>query len=399
MNSLPALLGNDPIFDKKVPLAKPVLPDLQIFAEELEPIFRSGILTKGAHLRRFEEMVAEHLGVKHAVGVSSCTAGLMLTYRALDLSGEVIVPSFTFMATVGALAWLDLKPVFVDVDPATTTIDVSAVEAAITSRTTAIVAVHNFGNPADIHELEKIAGRYGLRLIFDAAHAFGALCDGRPVGPQGDAQVFSLSPTKLLIAGEGGIVATNDDVIAEKIRLGREYGNDGNYDGIMIGLNARMPEINALLGQHSLRNLESAAQHRNDLAATYREHLRHLPGLNFQEVRAGNRSAYFVVAITVNPESFGLSRDELAQVLEAENIDARTYYNPPVHRQSAYRHFAAPGINLAHTDQLSATILCLPIWSNMDRSVVEKICLAIERAHRFGPEIKARLGASTLALV
>jgi dTDP-4-amino-4,6-dideoxygalactose transaminase len=399
MNNLPALLGNNPTFKEKIPLTKPVLPDFEILAEGLRPIFETGILTKGDHVDRLEEKIALELGVGHVIAVSSCTAGLMLTYRALNLSGDVIVPSFTFMATVSAMVWANLRPVFVDVDAHTGTLDARRVEAAITRDTSAIVAVHNFGNPADIQELQEIAARRGLRLIFDAAHGAGSRYQGSPLGAQGDAQVFSLSPSKLVVAGEGGIIATNDRLVADTLRIGREYGNCGNYDSAFAGLNARMPEFNALLAGESLQGLQSAVQKRNAAATAYQNGLSHLPGIGFQTVRPGNRSSYNMFSITVNAQEFGLTRDELAATLAAENIDTRSYYDPPVHRQSAYKHFVGPNVELGNTDLLSVTSLCLPISSNVSMSVVEGVCQAIDLAYKFAPELRAKLAVSSLALV
>ncbi|HEV7375285.1 MAG TPA: DegT/DnrJ/EryC1/StrS family aminotransferase [Pyrinomonadaceae bacterium] len=391
MNSQPALLGNSPISEHKIPITKPLLPDYKELAAEMQDIVESGMLTKGNRLRVFEEMVAEHLGVRHAVAVSSCTSGLMLTYKALGLKGDIVVPSFTFMATVSALVWAGLRPVFADVDSGTTNLDTSTAEAAITPETTAIVAVHNSGNPAAIDDLQAIANRRGLRLIFDAAHGFGSLYQGRALGRQGDASVFSLSPTKLLVAGEGGIVATNNDSLAERVRLGREYGNSGAYDSAFAGINARLPEINALLGQFGLLNLESSARHRNHVAELYQKRLGRLPGLSFQEVRPGNRSSYKDFSIIVDADAFGLARDELAIALEAENIETRKYYDPPVHRQTAYRQYAPSADRLSRTDVLSSRILNLPIWSSMEDSIVTSICSAIERAHEFAADIRAAL--------
>jgi dTDP-4-amino-4,6-dideoxygalactose transaminase len=399
MNSQPALLGSSPLFERKVNINKPLLPHYAELSEPMREIFESRILTKGDRLRVFEELVAKHLGVRNAVAVSSCTAGLMLTYQSLGLTGAVIVPSFTFMATVSALVWASLRPVFADVEPGTTNLSPSAAEAAITPETTAIVAVHNSGNPAEIDDLIKVAERHQLALIFDAAHGFGSLYQGRPVGPQGDASVFSLSPTKLLVAGEGGIVATNDDALGERLRIGREYGNSGNYDSAFAGINARLPEFNALLGQFSLLNLESAARHRNHLAELYKERLSRVPGLSFQEVRHGNRSSYKDFSIIIDPETFGLTRNALAMVLEAENIDTRKYYDPPVHRQSAYRRYAPQDGTLPHTEMLSYSILNLPIWSDLEASVVYGICTAIERAHEFAVEIRAALALNESDLI
>jgi dTDP-4-amino-4,6-dideoxygalactose transaminase len=399
MNDQPALLGNNPTFERKVHIVKPVLPGFDDLSQEVAAILDSGMVTKGHHLRAFEEAIAEHLRVKHAIAVSSCTTGLMLTYQALGLRGDVVVPSFTFMATVSAMIWAGLRPVFADVEAATTNLDPEAAEAAITPDTSAIVAVHNFGNPAKIEALEKLAARRGLYLIFDAAHGFGALYKGVPVGPQGDANIYSLSPTKLLIAGEGGIVATNNDDLAEKIRVGREYGNDGNYDSLFPGINARMPEFNALLGLRSLQLLEAAAQHRSEIAALYHERLGQLPGVSFQEVEPGNRNSYKDFSIVIDPDSFGLSRDELASALMAENVDTRKYYEPPVHRQTAYSQYASSTDVLPNTELLASRSLSLPMWSHMETELALGICHAVERIHRAADKVKTALQQATAVSV
>ena len=372
-------LEGGPVFDARVNLVRPVLPSFAEMASGIEEILRSGMVTKGRHLAEFEEAVARHLGVKHAAAVSSCTTGLMLTYRGLDLTGEAVVPSFTFMATVSALVWAGLRPAFADVDRGTTTLDPASAEEAITPRTSAIVATHNFGNPADCEALQAIADRHNLKLVFDAAHGFGSLYQGEPVGPQGNAQVYSLSPTKLLIAGEGGIVATNDDELANKVRTGREYGNSGNYDSAFAGFNARMSELNAVMGIHSLRNLEAAARRRNEVASLYHQELGRLPGIGFQEVRQGDRNSYKDFSITVDPEGFGMTRDDLAAALAAENVDTRKYYDPPVHRQTAYRQYDS-GRPLPNTEWLAGHSLSLPIWSDMDDQTAFRICRAVQAA-------------------
>jgi len=397
LTKLPTLLGDNPTFQQTVPLAKPLLPGFQDLSAEFEDILRNGILSKGQHVASLEDRVAEALEVKHAVAVSSCTTGLMLTYQALDLTGDVIVPSFTFMATVSALRWAGLRPVFADVDLETTNLSLPAVRAAITPQTNAIVAVHNFGNPADIDGLREIADQYRLRLIFDAAHGFGSRYKNDPVGFQGDAQVFSLSATKLVVAGEGGIVATNDDDLASRIRVGREFGNCGSYDSEVPGLNGRLPELNSLLARHSLGNLESAVAVRNSIAAFYRQELCRLPGIHLQQMRASDRSSYKDFAIIVDRDSFGLTRDELALTLKAENIETRAYYDPPVHKQCAYRQFA-PVEPLFNTDALSSGVLCLPIWSGMDLEIPSKICAAIAAAHQFADRIHAALSEQNLTV-
>lgn len=317
MGDAPAILGGTPFFQTRINIVRPVMPDFSEVSDGIQTILRTGMVTKGKYLNEFEKAIREHLGVKYAVAVSSCTSGLMLTYRGLGLTGDVVVPSFTFMATISSLVWSGLHPVFADVHPGTTNLDPAAAEAAITPQTSAIVAVHNFGNPAEIDALNDIARRHSLKLIFDSAHGFGALYQGRPVGSQADAHVFSLSPTKLLITGEGGIVATNDGALAEAIIMGREYGNSGNYDSAFPGLNARMPEFNALLGLCSLARLEEAACTRNQSAELFQEMLGVLPGVGFQEIRPGNRCSYKDFSVTFEADKFGLTRDELALALSA----------------------------------------------------------------------------------
>jgi len=390
MSDLPAILGGEPIFRERKNIVRPVLPDFAELSGQVQDMLHTGMVTKGRYLEQFEKEIAAHLGVKHAVGVSSCTTGLMLAYRGLGLTGEVVVPSFTFMATVSALVWCGLRPVFADVDPGTTNLDPAAAEAAITENTSAIVAVHNFGNPADIAGLQAVADRHGLKLIFDAAHGFGALYGGQPVGAQGDAQIYSLSPTKLLIAGEGGIVATNNGDLAQKVRMGREYGNNGHYDSAFAGFNARMPEFNALLGIHSLKKLERAAVTRNETAALYQETIGRLPGIGFQTVRPGDRCSYKDFSITVDASIFGLTRDELARALQAEGIDTRAYYDPPVHRQSAYQQYW-DGRPLPNTDWLAGSSLSLPLWSEMDSRISLAIADAFQRIYAHAGRIREEL--------
>lgn len=364
-----------------VPFVRPDLPDFAAIAGDWENILRSGMLTKGPYLDRFEAALAEHLHVRNVVCVSSCTSGLMLTYRALGLTGEVIIPSFTFMATATALEWSGLRPVFADVDVASTNLDPRAAEAAITPRTSAIVAVHNFGNPARIDALQTIARRHGLKLIFDAAHGFGARFRGEPVAAQGDAQIFSMSPTKLLVAGEGGAIATNDDALAAALRQGREYGNDGTYDCTFAGMNARMPEINALLGLHALQRLEQVVQRRSSQADLYREHLRDVPGIAFLQVHPEDRCSYKDFSIVVETELFGATRDLLAQRLSDQAISTRKYYDPPVHRQTAFRRFAGDA-PLGNTERLATGSLSLPIGPQADAQCIRGICAAIRRVHQ-----------------
>jgi len=389
----PAVLGGAPAFSQTVPMVRPVLPDFARMAGGVENILATGMVTKGKFMREFESAMCQHLGVRNAVAVSSCTSGMMLVHKASGLSGEVLMPSFTFMATASALVWAGLRPVFVDVDRQTNNLDPAATEAAITPQTSAIVAVHQFGNPADIASLEEIARKHNLKLIFDAAHGAGAQYQGVPVGKQGHAHVFSLSPTKLLISGEGGIVSTDDDALAEQIRIGREYGNDGSYDTLYAGLNARMPELSALMGLYSLEMLETAATRRNETVSLFQERLGHLPGIGFQQVRPGDRHSYRELSLTIDGGRFGLSRDEVAICLAAENVDTRKYYQPPIHKQTAYRGYY-DGRALPNTDYLSAHSLSLPMWSDMSAETAMHICDLFLRLHEHAAAIHQKLASA-----
>ncbi|MDZ4779532.1 MAG: DegT/DnrJ/EryC1/StrS family aminotransferase [Planctomycetia bacterium] len=379
--TLPAILGGAPLFPELVPIVRPALPSFAELAPDFEDMFQTRMLTRGKYLRAFEEAVAKHLGCKHALAVSSGSSALMLSYQGLGLKGDVIVPSFTFMATVNALIWNNCRPVFVDVLPDTQCIDPEAVEAAITPATTGIVAVHNFGNPVDCDRLEAVAKRHNLKVVYDAAHGFGSLYQGKPVGGQGDAQCFSLSPTKLLIAGEGGIVTTNHDDLAEHVRVGREYGMVPVYDTRFPGLNARMSEMHALVGLRSLTLLEEGVQRRQELVALFKRELATVPGLGYQTILPGDRCSYKDFSITVNPQEFGLTAPQLAKALKHDNVDNRQYWVPPVHQQSAYRRFAPSAETLHNTNWLADVSLSLPIWSRMDDDVVIGICRAIQQIH------------------
>lgn len=409
--------ANAPAAGIRVPFVRPALPSIESLRPVYEDIVASGQLTKGKYVEQFEKAVAKRLGVRHAVAVSSCTIGLMLVFRAIDLSaggcrsrrgdgegcpvnaveplsrfgivrsggrsepvGEVIIPSFTFLAGPAAIVWNNLRPVFVDVDSHSTNITAQAVRAAITPRTVAISVCHNFGNPCDITGLQAVATEHGLPLVVDAAHGFGAKMHGRPVGAGATAQVFSLSPTKLLVAGEGGVVATDCDCIAHFVRLGREYGNDGSYDALFSGVNGRMPELSAATALAGLEILDAVADRRREIAALYRKELERLPGIEFMESVAGAEPSYKDFSIVVDPARFGMSRDALRRVLASQGIETRTYFNPPCHRQTAFEHFYDRSRPLPATEMLAARSLSLPMGAHVDEAVVAEVCDVIANA-------------------
>ena len=361
--------------EASIPFVRPLLPPLEEVADEFADILSSGLITKGRYLELYEQALQDHFGVRHVVCTSSCTTGLILALRCLPPGSRVIVPSFTFCATVHAIAWNNLVPVFVDCDAQTFNINPERAREAITDQTSAILAVHVFGNPADIDALTEIAGEHGLKLFFDAAHGFGATYKGQPLGYAGDASVFSSSPTKLVVTGEGGAVTSNDEGIARLVRVGREYGNPGDYDCEFAGLNARMNELNAVLGLKCLDMLAQAVAARRQLAATYQSLLGEGPGICFQKTNPFGESSYNYFSIVINAVDFGMTAEQLKDALEGQGIPSRRYFYPPVHRQKAYGQFTAQcDSKLSITNHLSENILCLPIHVHLSATHVEEVC-------------------------
>jgi dTDP-4-amino-4,6-dideoxygalactose transaminase len=381
-----------PVFRKLLPMVDPEGVPGDQFLEEVRGILASKQLTNGAYVRKFEEAAAEYLSVAQCVAVSSCTAGLLLVLKALDLRGEVILPSFTFHATAHAVVWNGLTPMFADCDAKTFCLAPEAVRAQVSSRTAAILAVHLFGNPAAVEELEEIAAGLEIPLVFDAAHAFGSSVGGKHVGGFGTAEVFSFSPTKLVVAGEGGLVATRDAALAERLRAARNYGDAGNYDPEILGVNARMSEINAAMALHGLAGLEARIERRNEIRRRYERNLRDVAGLRFQEVSEGGRSTFKDFSVIVDEREFGHSRDWLVGLLHRENIDARKYFSPPVHRQKLYRAMW-DGRPLPVTDMVSDGVVSLPIYSSLTDESVDKVSEVIRRAQGVGNSRRA-MGAA-----
>jgi dTDP-4-amino-4,6-dideoxygalactose transaminase len=369
-----------PALDRRLRFIKPTLPPLDDVLSVYRQGYSQGLLTNGDVAGRFEAAVGERLGVKHCIAVSSCTSGLMLVMKALGLRGEVILPSFTFFATGHALLWNGLEPVFADCDPETWTLDPADVDRKITERTSAVVGVHLYGNPCFTEELEDLAARRSLKLIFDGAHALGSVHRGRPIGQFGDAEVFSLSPTKLLVAGEGGLVTTNDATLARQIRAGRNYGDLGAYDPELLGLSARMPEFNAALGLAGLGILDHKIARHNAIAARYTAALSSTPGLCFQRIRSGDVCTFKDYSVLVDAAEYGRSRDELAVALLGENIETKKYFYPPLHRQNLYRRFDQPRPGgLAQTDLISGSVLSFPIYESLPDETVDAITSAVRR--------------------
>lgn len=357
---------------------KPTLPDLEGVIAIYRDVYASGLITNSSLVERLEAAVASYLGVKHCVAVSSCTSGLMLVMKCLDLTGEVIVPSFTFFASGEAILWNQLKPVFADCVLDTWNVDPADVARRVTTKTAAILGVHMYGNPCDVEALTMIAGRTGTNLLFDGAHAFGSSHHGRPIGGFGDAEVFSLSPTKLLVAGEGGLVTTNDAALARRLRAARNYGDLGAYDPEVLGLNARMAEFNAAVAIGGLGILEQKIARHGQIAAAYTALLSGLPGVRFQRVPEGNLCTYKDFSIHVSSPNGHLTAPRLCAELEKRSIPTKRYFYPPLHQQQIFSGLhTSVDLPLTVTEYVSKGVVSLPIYESLPDSTIEAIAQAV----------------------
>lgn len=385
MKGTPAILGGPAAFPSGLPFARPATPPLERVVARLERSWAVGTLTNGPLVRALEEAVAARLGVRHAVAVSSCTSGLLLSLRALELAGRVALPSFTFSASAHAVAWNGLRPVFTECDPGTFQVDADDLVERLHD-CDAVLATHVFGAPCDVERLTAEAAAARVPLVFDAAHALGAMRRGVPVGGFGDVEVFSLSPTKPVVAGEGGLVTTNRDDIADAVRMGRDYGNPGDYDTRFVGLNARMSELHAAVALESLDALDANQARRHAVAERYRTGLAEVPGIAGQEIDAADESSYKDYTIFVG-EEFGMGRDALEQALLADGIDTRRYFDPPVHRQQAYARLGPDPLPV--TDVVASRVLSLPISAVMPPDAAENVVDVVASVHAHAGEIRA----------
>lgn len=383
----PAVLGSEPAFKKRLGIVSPRLPALEKIQEPLQAALRSGQLTNHAlHVPLFEKALSDRLQMPNVIAVGNATLGLILALEALKRDGEVILPSFTYCATAHALYWSRHKPVFVDILPDTFTIDPAAVEAAITSNTAAIMAVHIYGHPCEIESLEEIAKWHGLPLIFDSAHAFGSLYQDKPVGQFGNAEVFSFHATKVFPVGEGGCITTHNQDLADYLKLSRKFGDPGDENTLLPGMNAKMQEFNAIIGLEMLKVLDEHIANRHRYAAYMIERLGHLPGISFQTIKPDVYTNYQNFVISVDEAGFGLSRDMLFDALVAENIVARKYFYPPLHWHDAYIDYRS--MSLPVTERVASRVLCLPFYSEMTQEMLDGICHAMERIHKFSLQVK-----------
>jgi len=385
-----AILGGEPAFKEPLHVGRPNLGDREVLFHYLNQVLeRKWLTNNGPLVQELESRIAKILGVKNVVATVNGTLGLEIAIRALGLQGEVIVPSYTFAATVHSLFWLGIKPVFVDVDPVTYNVDPKQVRRVITPETSGIMSVNVYGRPSDIEQLSEIARDYNLKLLFDSAHAFHCSYRGKMIGNFGDAEVFSFHATKFFHTVEGGAVTTNDEQLAEKLRAMRDFGYVGLDQVEYVGTNAKMNEFSAAMGLTNLERLDEFVyvNHRN-----YRRYLKELDGLagvtlmRYEETEKRN---YGYIIIEVDPDVTGLTRDQLAKVLWAENILARKYFYPPCHLMEPYRTLLPQARSrLRETERISSRVLALPTGISIKEEDIETISSIVELAIRNADGLK-----------
>lgn len=381
-----SIFGGDPSFERTLHVGRPNIGDRDRLMQRMEDMLdRKWLTNNGPFVQDFEEAVADYLDVKHCVAMCNGTIGSEIAVRALDLEGEVIVPAYTFVATAHCLQWQEIRPVFCDIDPATHCLDPEQVERHITPRTTGILGTQTWGQPCEVDALRQIADAHDLRLMYDAAHALGCSYEGTMIGNFGDAEVFSFHATKFVNSFEGGAVTTNDDELAEKMRLMRNFGFEGMDNVNYIGINGKMSEPAAAMGLTSLESIdEFIAVNRRNYEAYQRE-LDVIPGIKLFTYDGEQRNNYQYIILEVDEAEIGLTRDELMQVLLAENVKARRYFYPGVHRMEPYdSYYPNTGMMLPETEALCDRVLVMPTGTAVGKDDIAEIGrivrLAIDRA-------------------
>jgi dTDP-4-amino-4,6-dideoxygalactose transaminase len=375
-----AIFGGTPVFKDKLHVGRPNIGNRDRFLERVNDILdRRWLTNNGTYVQEFEQRIAELVGAKHCIATCNATVALEIAIRAAELKGEVIMPAFTFVATAHALQWQEITPVFCDVEPNTHNIDPLKIEQMITPRTTGILGVHLWGRACNVESLSKIAQNHNLKLMFDASHAFGCSYKGQMIGGFGDAEVFSFHATKFLNSFEGGAIVTNNDDLAAKIRLMKNFGFAGNDNVVYIGTNGKMNEVSAAMGLTGLDSMKDFIEINYQNYKQYQKELGNINGLkitNYQEIEANN---YQYIVLEIDEKAFGISRDKLIEILSAENIMARRYFYPGCHRMEPYNsYFPHNKTLLPETDKLSTKVMSLPTGTAVSLADISKICQVIE---------------------
>jgi len=393
-----AALGGRPLFHQQLNVGVPNLPARDAFFRRVDEIFgRRRLTNKGPFVIELEKGIAAFLGVKHCVCVSNGTRALEILIKVLGCTGEIICPSFTFVASAHALHWMGLRPVFCDIDPQTHNIDPVQAETLIGTRTSGILGVHVWGRPCPVEELTRLAREHGLTLVFDAAHAFGASAGGRRIGSFGEAEVFSFHATKVFHTFEGGAITTNDDELADRCRLAKNFGFKGYDHVIAPGTNGKMSEVHAAMGAAMLELFPAIVEQNEKRYWIYQRGLGSLEGVRLMAYDEKEENNFQYVVIEIDEPRAGLSRDEILRLLHAENINARRYFYPGCHRMEPYRSDTSVDRDrLKRTEEVSERVICLPTGTGVRKEDVEQVARFIRFTVDNAKTIRPRLSSTAI---
>ena len=358
-----------------ITVTSPLLPSLDDFQEELKKIWDSKWITNnGSYHKKLEAALAEYLGVPYVSLFTNGTLPLLTALQALRITGEVITTPYSFVATTPSIGWNGCKPVFVDIDPRTGNRDPEKIEAAITPKTTAIMPVHVYGNPCDTRRIQEIADTYGLKVIYDAAHAFGVKVNGESLLNCGDMSTLSFHATKVFNTIEGGAMVMHDETTKKRIDYLKNFGFAGEVTVVGPGINSKMDEMRSAYGLLNLRQVDTAIESRHQVAIKYREALREVEGITFFDDMPGVKHNYSYFPIFIDEKAFGMSRDALYAKMKEVNILGRRYFYPLISEFSTYRGLeSANPANLPNAHKMADSVLCLPMHHALSDEDVQRI--------------------------
>lgn len=370
--------------EKPIYVTQPALPPLEEFIPYLKQIWESKILTNnGPYHQQFEKELAEYLGVKYISLFTNGTLALVTALQALKITGEVITTPFSFVATTHSLWWNNIKPVFVDIEPDWLNIDPAKIEAAITPQTTAIMPVHVYGNPCNVDAIQKIANTYGLRVIYDAAHAFGVKLNGNSILNYGDLSVMSFHATKVFNTIEGGAIISHDEKTKQRIDFLKNFGFADEVTVVAPGINAKMNELQSAYGLLQLKYVDGWLENRKNIADIYSEKLIDVNGISFIKDIEGVDHAYSYCPILVDKKKYGKTRDELYEELKQHNIFGRRYFYPLISQFPTYRELSSSKPdNLPVATKVAEQVICLPIYPILENEIVNEICNILKKCRK-----------------
>lgn len=367
--------------NKQITVTSPLLPDLSEFHEMLKEIWESKWITNnGSFHRQLEAELAKYLKVPYVSLFTNGTLPLITALQALRITGEVITTPYSFVATTHSLWWNGIKPVFIDIDPATGNIDPDKIEAAITPKTTAIMPVHVYGKPCDTERIQAIADKYGLKVIYDAAHAFGVEVNGESILNAGDMSTLSFHATKVYNTVEGGALIMHDEKTKKRIDYLKNFGFAGETEVVAPGINSKMDEIRAAYGLLNLKQMDASIEARHQVAIHYREALRPVEGITFMDDMPGVKHNYSYFPIFVDAERYGMTRDELYFKMKEQNILGRRYFYPLISEFSTYRGLpSANPENLPNAHKMADSVICLPMHHELSKEDIIRILNCIHK--------------------